>query len=38
MNADLIKVLFALAVCVVMLVRDKPRMDVVALLVMIALP
>lgn len=38
MNADLIKVLLALAACVVMLVRDRPRMDVVALLAMMALP
>jgi di/tricarboxylate transporter len=38
MNTDLLVVLLLLGVCVVLFVRNKPRMDVVALLAMVALP
>nr|MBF0684117.1 anion permease [Pseudomonas sp.] len=38
MNVDLLLVLFLLASCVGLFVLNKPRMDVVALLAMVALP
>lgn len=38
MNGDLIKVLSLLAACVTLFIINKPRMDVVALLVIILLP
>ena len=38
MNVDLLLVLFLLASCVGLFVINKPRMDVVALLAMVALP
>lgn len=38
MNADLLLVLFLLAACVGLFILDRPRMDVVALLAMVALP
>lgn len=38
MNSDLLLVLGLLAISVVLFVRNKPRMDVVALLVILALP
>ncbi|WP_313025059.1 SLC13 family permease [Pseudomonas lopnurensis] len=38
MNGDLLLVLFLLAVCVGLFIVNRPRMDVVALLAMVALP
>ncbi len=38
MNGDLLLVLVLLATCVILFVLNRPRMDVVALLAMIALP
>jgi di/tricarboxylate transporter len=38
MNADLLLVLGALIACIGLFIRNKPRMDVVALLVIVILP
>jgi di/tricarboxylate transporter len=38
MNSELILVLALIVGCVAMFIADKPRMDVVALLVIVALP